>query len=133
MAQKAQNGDTTTVWQLARALRMTRKRPKLPPLPVRDAQGRAITNEAELTELWIQQFSEEFSNQVTRVAQLGLERLLSERQSQSASSKLVQIAHDGHDPNSAVPTTLEEWFDFFAVPGSKVQEGTASGQGQDTK
>ena len=64
---------------------------------------------------------------MARATQLGLVRLLHERKSQCASNELVQLAYDGQDPRSAVPTTRDEWFDFFAVSAPKVQEGKASG------
>ena len=63
---------------------------------------------------------------MARATQLGLVRLLNERKSQCASNELVQLAYDGQDPRSAVPTTMEEWCDFLAGSATKVQEGKAS-------
>ena len=110
IAAQAEAGDTTVVWHLARMMRLIKRRPRMAVAPVQDEQGRTVTDESELTALWVRQFSEEFSCQVTRVPREGLDRLLADRQAQP---HCYDRATSSDGSQLALPTVVEEWLDFF--------------------
>ena len=128
IAAQADAGDITAVWHLARLLRLTKRRLRLAYAPVQDEQGRTTTDHSQLTALWMQQLTEEFSGQVARVSSEGLQQLLVERRAQSI--QFDTVVTDGAstaNSQSALPVVIEEWYDFVTARLQKFKRGKQVG------
>ena len=76
LQEKAENGDTSVIWTLSKALRRAKASPKMPLQVFRDLQGRLVSTPEARAGAWRDVFANEFSHQVRAYTRPELQILL---------------------------------------------------------
>ena len=76
-------------------------------------KGATVKCKKDLVLLWSQQFAEEFSNQVLPLTADQLQLCIADRR--LATHAVDSVAGTSYVDQSALPATVEEWIDLFAI------------------
>jgi hypothetical protein len=76
-------------------------------------KGATVKCKKDLVLLWSQQFAEEFSNQVLPLTADQLQLCIADRR--QATHAVDNVAGTSYVDQSALPATVEEWIDLFAI------------------
>ena len=113
IAEQMGEGNFLPFWELVRALKRSRKRPKLASAPVIDKGGNVVTSNEQLLAMWVQQFSLAFASNAVGLSDQKLVKLLAERRSIGGQLCVTDVdLATIFPPIPDFPNSEEEWLFF---------------------